>query len=72
LVVRIEEPSDGNFVSLFDRSADFANLLGEISLAREGLHPESANDVLKQARRLRKTFTNLVAIDFSLAKHETG
>ena len=64
LVVRIEEPSDGNFVSLFDRSADFANLLGEISLAREGLHPESANDVLKQARRLRKTFTNLVAIDF--------
>jgi DNA-binding transcriptional regulator PaaX len=40
LVVRIEEPSDGNFVSLFDRSADFANLLGEISLAREGLHPD--------------------------------
>ena len=56
--------ADGNFGSLFDRSADFANLLGEISLAREGLHPESANDVLKQARRLRKTFTNLVAIDF--------
>ena len=46
LVVRIEEPSDGNFVPLFDRSADFANLLGEISFAREGLHPESANDVL--------------------------
>lgn len=30
LVVRLEEPSDGNFVVFFDRSADFATLLGRL------------------------------------------
>lgn len=64
LVVRLEEPADGNFVALFNRSADFANLLGDISAAREGLSPETANEVLKQARKLRKAFANLAAIDF--------
>lgn len=64
LVVRLEEPGDGNFVALFDRSADFANLLGDITIAREGLSPDTANEVLKQARKLRKAFANLAAIDF--------
>lgn len=64
LVVRLEEPSDGHFVALFDRSADFANLLGDIAIARDGLDPDTANEGLKQARKLRKAFTNLVAIDF--------
>lgn len=64
LVVRLEEPTDGNFIALFDRSAEFANLLGDISTAREGLSPDSANDALKQARKLRKAFTNLAVIDF--------
>lgn len=64
LVVRLEEPNDGNFVSLFDRSADLASLLGDITAARDGLSPDSANEVMKQARKLRKTFANLAAIDF--------
>jgi len=64
LVVRLEEPTDGNFVALFDRSADFANLLGDIATAREGLSPDTANEALKQARKLRKAFGNLAAIDF--------
>lgn len=64
LVVRLEEPSDGNFVALFNRSADFANLLGDIATAREGLSPDTANEALKQARKLRKAFGNLAAIDF--------
>ncbi len=64
LVVRLEEPADGNFVALFDRSADFANLLNEISAARSALNPDAANDALKQARKLRKAFGNLAAIDF--------
>ncbi len=64
LVVRLEEPTDGNFVALFDRSADFANLLGDIATAREGLSPDTANEALKQARKLRKAFANLAAIDF--------
>ncbi|MBS0348212.1 MAG: chromate resistance protein [Proteobacteria bacterium] len=64
LLVRVEEPGDGNFVALFDRNADFATLLGEVAAARNGLSPDTANDALKQARKLRKTFANLVAIDF--------
>jgi hypothetical protein len=64
LVVRLEEPDDGNFAALFDRSADFADLLGDIAIARDGLAPETANEALKQARKLRKTFANLAAIDF--------
>lgn len=64
LVVRLEEPSDGNFVALFDRSTDFASLLAGIASAREALTPETANEALKQARKLRKAFTNLAAIDF--------
>lgn len=64
LVVRLEEPRDGNFVALFDRSADFASLLGDISTVRDGLNLETANETLKQARKLRKAFASLAAIDF--------
>lgn len=64
LVVRIEEPSDGNFVALFERSAEFANLLGDIVAARDKLSPQTVNETLKQARKLRKAFANLAAIDF--------
>lgn len=64
LVVRLEEPTDGNFMALFDRSADFATLLSDIATAREGLSPDAANEALKQARKLRKAFTNLATIDF--------
>ncbi len=64
LVVRLEEPSEGNFMALFDRSADFASLLNDITTAREGLSPDTANETLKQARKLRKAFANLAAIDF--------
>lgn len=64
LVVRLEEPSDGNFVALFDRGADFANLLRDIAIARDNLSPDTANEALKQARKLHKAFANLAAIDF--------
>lgn len=64
LVVRLEEPTDGNFAALFDRSADFATLLADIATAREGMSPDTANEAQKQARKLRKAFGNLAAIDF--------
>lgn len=64
LVVRLEEPGDGNFGALFERSAEFANLLGDIAAARDELSPQTANETLKQARKLRKAFANLAAIDF--------
>lgn len=64
LLVRLEEPADGNFVALFDRSVDFANLLADVAEVREGLSQDTANEALKQARKLRKIFSSLVAIDF--------
>lgn len=64
LVVRLEELAAGNFVALFDRGGDFADLLGEIVATRDKLAPETANDAMKQARKLRKAFINLAAIDF--------
>ena len=63
-VVRLEEPKEGNFIALFDRGADLASLLGDIVVARDRLTPDTANETLKQARKLRKAFGNLAAIDF--------
>jgi hypothetical protein len=64
LVIRLEEPKAGNFVTLFDRSADFASLLGDIAAAHNKLTADTANDAMKQARKLRKAFTSLAGIDF--------
>ena len=64
LVVRLEEPDDGNFAGLFDRSSDYASLLSDIELAKKALSSASAHDVLKQTRKLRKTLANLIAVDF--------
>ncbi len=63
-VLRIEEPDGGNFASLFERSEEFAALLADIAKLRNKLSANTAPDTLKQARKLRKAFTNLSAIDF--------
>ncbi len=63
-VLRVEEPDGANFVSLFDRSDDFSALLAEVGQARQALMPGTAQDTLRQARKLRKSFTALVEIDF--------
>lgn len=64
LVLRLEEPAGADFPRLFDRSDDYAVLLADIASVRQGLDPESAADAVKQARKLRKAFSNLAAIDF--------
>jgi len=64
LVLRVEEPDGAAFVSLFDRHEDYAVLLADIGKAQAGLAAETAADTLKQARKLRKTFTGLAETDF--------
>ncbi len=64
LVLRMEEPGDANFIALFDRSADYAGLLTEVMQARESLRPESAQEIIKQVRKLRKVFVTIAEIDF--------
>ena len=64
LVLRIEEPNGANFVHLFERSEYFAVLLADIAKAHDALSADTAQESLKQARKLRKTFTTLAEIDF--------
>lgn len=64
LVLRIEEPNGANFVHLFERSEYFAVLLADIAKAYDALFADSAQEPLKQARKLRKTFISLAEIDF--------
>jgi len=67
-VLRVEEPEGAHFVGLFERSHDFAALLTEIDAVQQrlatGAVPDAVTDVLRQTRKLRKSFASVVAIDF--------
>jgi hypothetical protein len=57
--------NDGaDHAALFERSSEFGALLSEIANCRSGLSADTALQVLRQARKLRKAFEQLVAIDF--------
>jgi hypothetical protein len=58
------EPEDADFAALFDRSDDYAALLGEIRQASDELDAGNSLETQKQARKLRKTFAGIAAIDF--------
>lgn len=64
MVLRTEEPDNGNFIGFFDRSEEYSALLTDITKVRGELSVDTAQDVLKQSRKLRKAFTSLSAIDF--------
>lgn len=64
LVLRLEEPADADFPKLFDRSDDYAALVGEIAAVIHELAANAGADAVKQARKLRKAYTALTAIDF--------
>jgi hypothetical protein len=63
-VLRVDAGEATDFKPLFDRTPDFAVLLGDIALARQALVTDSAQAVLRQARKLRKSMGGLVNIDF--------
>ncbi|MEP6607987.1 MAG: chromate resistance protein ChrB domain-containing protein [Burkholderiaceae bacterium] len=58
------EPEGAEFAALFDRSDDYAALLDEIRQASDELDAGNALEVSKQARKLRKAFAGVAAIDF--------
>jgi len=59
------EPADAQDpCALFDRGSEFGALLAEIGNCRAALDGDTAAQVVKQARKLRKAFEQLVAIDF--------
>jgi hypothetical protein len=51
-------------MELFDRSQDYSELLANAATLRAALTPDTVLDVLKQIRKVRKTFANLADIDF--------
>jgi Uncharacterized conserved protein len=63
-VFHIESVEQSEFIHLFDRSADYADLVNELSPLKLILSADNVHDVLKQLRKLRKTFTAIVGIDF--------
>ncbi len=63
-VLRTEEPAGVDFKALFDRSAAFAALLQDIHAASAGVQADAAPELTKQARKLRRAFDTIVAIDF--------
>ncbi|MEN5303580.1 chromate resistance protein ChrB domain-containing protein [Pseudomonas sp. TWI628] len=52
------------FSGLFDRSDEYARLMDEIAHNRAVLTPDNALQIARQARKLRKAFGQLAAIDF--------
>lgn len=63
-VLQIEEPDSTRFEPLFDRSTEYAALMQEVAAARANLNSETVTEVIKQARKFRKSFAGLVEIDF--------
>jgi len=63
-VFHIKSVEQSEFILLFDRSADYADLVNELSPLKLMLSPDNVHDVLKHLRKLRKTFTAISNIDF--------
>ena len=60
----IDDAEGERFIPLFERSADYARLLGDVEACHAGLSPENALACTKQIRKLRKTFAQIASIDF--------
>lgn len=63
-VMDVTPPADLDVPMLFDRSGDYAALLVEVGDARGRVNESGLQDVLKQARKLRKAFAGIVEIDY--------
>ena len=59
-----DNPAQDEFRQLFDRSADYEALLEEIRQQHALLSAETAHDVIKQARKLRKRVARITLTDF--------
>jgi len=73
-LLRVKEPEDADFAALFDRSREFAALLAEVGRIGQALAAGPVQESLRQTRKLRKAFANLVEIDFfpGEAQSQTG
>lgn len=63
-VLHANGPETEAFPALFQRSEDYETLDSAMAELRAKLSSESAMEVMKETRKLRKSFTRLSAIDF--------
>jgi hypothetical protein len=73
-LLRVGAEEYAAFPALFDRGADYAVLLADITSARTALCADTAPGILKQARKLAKAFASLIETDFfpGEAQRQTG
>ena len=62
-LLRTDNP-EGDFAQLFERSAEYGELLREITAGRAALCEDTALNTVKHGRKLRKVYEQLIAIDF--------
>jgi hypothetical protein len=63
-VIRIEEPENATFTAMFDRRDEYAALLEEIRATGAAVSEDTAAELIKKTRKLRKAFAGIVEIDF--------
>ncbi|HEY9191562.1 MAG TPA: chromate resistance protein ChrB domain-containing protein [Methyloversatilis sp.] len=63
-LLRVEEPDEGGFAAMFDRSADYERLIADSAAVLAQLSATHVTEAFRQVRRLRKTFDSVSAIDF--------
>lgn len=64
MLVGMAPPNGTDFAKFFDRSKDYAGLMTDIASAKANLCLNNASDVLKQARKLGKSFAGVSDTDF--------
>lgn len=63
-VLVMEEPVSESFASLFDRASDYSALIEASKQLIKKLKPKTISEQFKEARKLRKQYEALLAIDF--------
>lgn len=63
-LLQVSEPEDSDMLALFDRSRDYTQLRNDIMALDQNRNGDTAQQRLKQVRKLRKSFTSLTSIDF--------
>ncbi len=64
LILQVANDEAANFPELFDRQDDYAALLAELTQLQALFTTEALPSLIKQVRKLRKTFTAIVGIDY--------
>lgn len=63
-VVVLEESANQSLKPLFDRTSDYVNLIDDANSLAKKLKPKLIQEQLKEARKLRKQYETVLAIDF--------